>query len=320
MKGSDRNFEMSTGNAILRGGGWTKKCYARPDLPLCEMANAAASGDIWASNRGMCTVAIDPKSKVTLESDQVVAALAQDGAAGASCAEPRKLGLPRLRFEKTDRVLCLVGEDEWAPGSIAALYEDHPEDPTGLTKLPYIVKLDPPIGRLICVPIDDNDCCAAEVCFGQRAEALWWTLYCLPLHQGTQRRFGVGDRVACAVEDESDDFSDWAAGTITEVDISLEADAKRLLPYRQATRGVGIGSASRVPYRVQLDRGCRVIVHRDEHWLVRDLSLQSEGPRQASGGARRLARIETRQRSDGVWEKVDHQTRKVRAIAAGPSS
>ena len=35
----------------------------------------------------------------------------------------------------------------WAPGTIQALNEEDPQDPTGQTKLPYVVKLDPPIGR-----------------------------------------------------------------------------------------------------------------------------------------------------------------------------
>ena len=221
-----------------------------------------------------------------------------------------KLGLPPLRFAKTDRVLCLVDEDMWAAGAVASLNEDHPGDPTGKTKLPYVVKLDPPIGRLICVPMDDNDCCAPEVCFGQRAEALWWTLFCLPPAQATARRFRVGDRVAVAVEDQTDDFSDWAAGTVIEVDFSLEADAKRLFPHRNCSM------AARIPYKVQLDKGSRVIVHRDEHWLVRDLALQRPGPRQEANGNRCLQRIETRQRSDGTWEAVDHNTRIVRTVAA----
>jgi len=77
----------------------------------------------------------------------------------------------------------------------------------------YVVKLDPPINRLISVPADHNDCCLAEVCFGQGGEdATCWTLYCLPVSQPRARRFGVGDRVACAVEDPTGDFSLWAAG------------------------------------------------------------------------------------------------------------
>ena len=223
----------------------------------------------------------------------------------------RKLGLPPLRFVKTDRVVCLVPGNVWAAGTIASLYEDHPEDPTGQTKIPYVVKLDPPLARLICVPVDDNDCCGPEVCFGQRAEALYWTLFCLPLAQVKMRRFGVGDRVAVAVEDATDDFSVWAAGTVVEMDFSIEADAKRLLPHRNWA-----GVASRVPYKVKLDSGCLVIVHRDEHWLVRDLSLQAPGPRQAEDGTRLLHRIETRQRGDGTWEAVDHNTRIMRTIVA----
>jgi hypothetical protein len=39
-----------------------------------------------------------------------------------------------------------------------------------------------------------------------------WTLYCLPVSQPRARRFGVSDRVACAVEDPTGDLSLWAAG------------------------------------------------------------------------------------------------------------
>ena len=169
---------------------------------------------------------------------------------------------PRLRFQKTDRVLCKIS-GRWAAGAIASVNEDDPEDPTGQSKVPYVVRLDPPIGRLIAVPVDDSNVCAVEVCWGQkqtspaqaaRAGALWWTLFSLPTFQPKTRRFAVGDRVACAVEDDTDQLSLWAPGTVQEVDISLEADASRVLPQLSWA-----GIANRVPYRVQLDSGCQVI-------------------------------------------------------------
>ena len=71
-----------------------------------------------------------------------------------------------------------------------------------------------------------------------------------------------------------------------------------------------------MPYRVQLDGGCEVLVHRDEHWLIRDLALQpAPASRQAPGGVRCLSRIERRQCGDR-WEAVDHTTRRVRPCSA----
>jgi hypothetical protein len=168
---------------------------------------------------------------------------------------------PNLRFRKTDRVICKI-KGRWATGAVASVNEDNPEDPTGQSKIPYVVKLDPPIGALISVPADDCSFCAVEVCWGQkqtlpaqaaRAGAMWWTLLSLPPSQRMQRRFAVGDRVACAVEDDTDQFSVWAPGTVLDLDISLEAEADRLLPQLSWA-----GVASRVPYRVLLDSGCQV--------------------------------------------------------------
>lgn len=234
-----------------------------------------------------------------------------EGAVGTALAENRARILSgKKRFDKTDRVLCAINEG-WSAGSVQALDEEDPDDPS--RKFPYIVKLDAPIGKLIAVPEDDNSCCAPEVCFGQRGieDDLWWTLFCIPLYQPKTRRFAAGDRVACAVEDVTDDYSRWAPGTVIQVDFSLEDDAKRLLPDHRKWDG----ASSRVPYWVKLDNGGLVFVHRDDHWLVRDLALQAEGPRQTAKGYRCLARIETRQRPDGTWEKVDHFTRQVRRIS-----
>ena len=112
-----------------------------------------------------------------------------------------------------------------------------------------------------------------------------------------------------AVEDESDDFTVWAAGTVVAVDYSVAADAEALVPQREWT-----GAAAVVPYRIELDISrVAVLVHKDEHWLVRDLALQAAGPRQAADGSRCLARLEKRQRVGGGWEVVDHATRHVRA-------
>ena len=208
------------------------------------------------------------------------------------------------RFALLDRVVCNVGGTRgWAAGSVQSLDEDDPSDVTGQTVLPYVVKMDPPNSRLISVPKDNNGVIRAEVCFGQRRGALWFTRMSLPkvIRKGSQRtrRFGVGDRVACAVEDATGDFSDWAAGTVAALDFPVEAED-----------GVEGGNA---PYQVTLDNGASVLVHQDEHWLLRDLALQPAGPRIAADGTRCVKRMEKRAAGDAI-EMVDHVTRKVRKM------
>lgn len=223
---------------------------------------------------------------------------------------------PTRRFLRFEHVLVNVGgRRQWAAGVIQALNEDDPADESGRApKLPYVVKSDPPDGRLVSVPEDANTHVRAEVCFGQRAGALYFTLFSLPptpRPATKQLRFAVRDRVACAVEDGTDDFSNWAAGTVLGVDQSIEAEAKAALP--------DWTGQTRVPYRVRLDSGCEVLVHRDEHWLVRGLAHQREGPRQAEDGSRCLKRLEVRKVADG-WEVVDHATGQVRSCASPNSS
>lgn len=211
------------------------------------------------------------------------------------------------RFLRTERVICLLADDRWASGAVMAVNEDYPDDPTGPT-LPYVVKLDDP-RRLISVPNDDHDTVRSEVCFGQRAGALWFSLFSMPKKPATAKlRFSLGERVACAVEDDSDDYSVWTAGTVIDVGYSVKEDAKALIPDRDWE-----GDAASVPYRVALDSGCKVLVHRDEHWLVRDLELQLPGTRQSAKGTRSLTRIERRHRGDYTFEAVDHMTRQVRS-------
>jgi len=190
-------------------------------------------------------------------------------------------GPPPTRFRRLDHVVCNVGgERKWASGVVAATNEDDPADPSSQSKLPYVVEIDPPSGRFIAVPKDDYDLIRAEVCFGQRGSALWFTLCSMPegppaAAAAAPRRFGVGDRVACAIEDDTNDHGAWGAGTVLDVDYSVEGDATALLLQREWGGDAGI-----MPYRVQLDGGRKVLVHRDEHWLVRELALQPEGPRQ----------------------------------------
>ena len=87
-----------------------------------------------------------------------------------------KVERPARRFNKLERVVCFIGgERRWAAGSIQALDEDDPNDPTGQTVLPYVVKIDPPNSRLVSVPKDSSDLVRPEVCFGQRAGANWFS-------------------------------------------------------------------------------------------------------------------------------------------------
>ena len=62
----------------------------------------------------------------------------------------------KTRFAKMDRVLCFIGLPDmpWVPGTIQSLNEEDPSDPR--KTLPYVVKVDPPINRLISVPKDVN--------------------------------------------------------------------------------------------------------------------------------------------------------------------
>ena len=220
------------------------------------------------------------------------------------------------RFARGERVVCYLGVDGWSAGAIAAVDEDAPWDPS--RTIPYVVKLDTPAGALINVACDSSEVCRAEICFDAESErGVELSLRCLPTRASAaaRRRFAVDDRVACAVADASGAWTDWAAGTVLEVDHAVDADvARRVLRDR-----ADAAPPPRVPYRVRLDAARDVLVHRDEHSLVRDLALQPAGPRQAAGGARTLAKFAKRQRGD-EWEMVDHATRKVRRIAGDRDS
>jgi hypothetical protein len=226
----------------------------------------------------------------------------------------------KTRFERFERVVCKIGgQYGWGPGTIQALDEADPQDPSGQRRLPYVVKLDPPIGRLISVPYDETSICRPEVCFGKMSMGdLGFTLRCKPRRQlkSEKRRFALGERVACAVEDASGDYTVWAAGTVSDVEYNVEPDATELSLQWDWSAGAGM-----IPYRVLLDASDgaqpqHVYVHRDEHWLVRDLKLQPAGPRQAEDGTRELKRL-VKRRCDAGWELIDHATRKVRHEAAG---
>lgn len=198
------------------------------------------------------------------------------------------------RFRVLDRVVCNIGQ--WAPGTVEQVDAPDPADQTGSTIFPYVVQLDPPNDRLVSVPSDNDGCVRAEVCFGTKAGAKWFTLYCLPRQQPLTLRFSVGDRVACAVEDPVSNLTNWEAGTVDGVRVTVDEWE---------------GEGGPVPYRIKLDRGGMVLSHRDVHWLVRDLNLQPTGVR--DNARQRFAK---RLREDSTWEDLDHETRVVRPCTA----
>ena len=149
--------------------------------------------------------------------------------------------------------------------------------------LPYVVKIAPPEGRLISVPRTRTRTAAPKRASARAGRARCRSApVCMPPEpRAAKRRFAVGDRVACAVEDESDDFTVWAAGTVVAVDYSVAADAEALVPQRE-----WMGAAAVVPYRVALDISrVAVLVHKDEHGSC---ATSPPGGGAASGG-RRLA-------------------------------
>ena len=228
-------------------------------------------------------------------------------------AEVARLAAEQLRFQKGSHTVCNLGTGEWVSGSIQAVNEPTPVKPW--IKIPYVVYLDPPVGKLIAAPVDANDTIRPEVCFGQSSDSLEFTLMCLPAqHKSESRRFSVGERVACLIEDSVPDPQGtvWAAGTINEVDVSMETAAQKLVEgSRMAPREWPLGVTA-APYRVQMDKGFSVLVHKDEHWLVRDLAYQLEGPCDAKGRPHiPLERFQKQQQGD-TWVHVDHMTRNVR--------
>ena len=211
-----------------------------------------------------------------------------------------------LRFVMHDRVVCrLKGEREWAAGCVVKLDHDDGNDPTSEHQIPYLVKIDPPKGRVVCAPRDDNDVVRAEVCFSQDADGLSFALYCKPRNPTKTRRFGVGDRVACAIDDITGDDITWASGTVRDVNYDVGPDARKAFPSWDWPCADGV-----LPYRVLLDNDEHVLVHRDEHWLVRDLRLQPPGPRHASVVSKRKRNLTrfTRRRDDDVRLWTPQQT------------
>ena len=63
----------------------------------------------------------------------------------------------------------------------------------------------------------------------------------------SSRRFSQGDRVACAVEDASGDYSDWAAGTVQVVDYRVDAASD----YPAVAGGLGWAAGRPRPQRAR---------------------------------------------------------------------
>ena len=239
----------------------------------------------------------------------------------ADMGRPAKRGrveLPR-RFARNDRVVCRTPHG-WAPGKVASIDEPNPEDERA-PPLPYVVLLDPPVKRLIAVPADVSSTILPEVCFGLRQDGAYFARDCL-LPKGRcppVLRFGVGDRVAVAVEDATGDFAAWRAGRVAAL-WARPADPREAEAWREGDAAC---------YAVDLDApaepgasggwsspgaGGRVLVHRDDHFLVRDLALQpAAGAPRAAGTSRFNKRLNA---AHGGWESIDHQTRRARKCAA----
>jgi hypothetical protein len=92
-------------------------------------------------------------------------------------------------------VVCSLGGGfGWLPGAVQSVNEPNPQDPTEL--FPYVVKLDPPLGKLISVPEDRKNFCRSEICFdGDVPGGAQFSIACLPLNPTKKRRFAVGDKV-----------------------------------------------------------------------------------------------------------------------------
>jgi len=212
----------------------------------------------------------------------------------------------KLRFQRTHHVVCNMGQT-WGNGTIQAVNVPDPQEPWN--KLPYVIKLNHPVNQLISAPQDDNHTVLREVCFGQGQDGLMFTVICLPMqHKPGPRRFRVGERVACVVEDSVPDptGSVWTAGTVQEIDVDMEEGVKlHLIQLLGRDWPFGVTCA---PYRVQLDNGCCVLVHKDEHWLIRDLAYQPVGPCQKMDGRSNIVK----QQCGDAYVVVDHTTRQVR--------
>ena len=89
--------------------------------------------------------------------------------------------------------------------------------------------------------------------------------------------------------------------------------------WRHCTGDEHLLTRARARARTRARTRTQVLVHRDEHWLVRDLALQREGVRIGADGTRCLGKFSRREAAGG-WEVVDQETRKVRRLQADEES
>ena len=77
----------------------------------------------------------------------------------ADDADQERVLCDKRRFEKPDRVVCKYhynGTRAWVAGAILRVSETDPDDRTGRRKLPYVVKADRPVNKLLSVPLDEK--------------------------------------------------------------------------------------------------------------------------------------------------------------------
>lgn len=203
------------------------------------------------------------------------------------------------RFAKSDRIRCNTGgKHGWTAGKVAAL-----DEPDKGTTLPYVVMLDKPIAKLICVPNDDNSCARPEVCYaewpdgGACAKAVASEARPAPKHKPL--RFKVGDRVCCltAGPDGTRWPRAWVAGTVKALwhKPNGASDPDAVLPYR-----VELVHDSTLP----------VLVHQDDYLYIRSYALQPVGNLEPQ---KSLGRFTVRRNEEkGYDEKTDQQTMKTR--------
>jgi hypothetical protein len=198
------------------------------------------------------------------------------------------------RFGMYDLVRCnLGGELGWQPGNVQAQDEACPE---GLGMLPYVVMLERPLARLISAPRDVPTCIRPQACYedgpagGACAESV--ARQASTVRPPRPLRFAAGDRVACltAGPDGAGWPRRWNAGTVLE-----------LWP-----TPAGAEAPAAVPYAIALDADgtersvARVLAAKDDHRLVRKLSLQPVGPCEDGATLARFSVV------DGM--KTDQQT------------
>lgn len=220
------------------------------------------------------------------------------------------------RFECGECVVCRL-PGGWAPGRVIEKkksdLQDQTKEQTRLLSECLHIRLDSASigGHRTVYMQDQRNYVRLELCFGQRPDAESFTRACLPPHQsrGSKRaklRFAAGERVACLVEDDSGDYALWKGGTVTQLWPCVPSSEDDTVEDEKLAAA----------YAVQLDNDCRVLVHGDNHKLVRDLIYQAEGVYNFGFCGKRFTK--RRDVGSGEWELVDQSTRRARACSPPP--